>query len=299
MCTKDDYILRSLAKISKKKWEFYVISRVIHKLNDPEIEFVTQQHVKLENGNRVLTDIYFPQFGIHLEVDEAQHISIKQAEADKRRTEDIVARTDHSVRRIKAAYKDEIDGEIKDHTLADVNQETDKFVKYIKNLKQEQKETGEFKCWDFEDRYDPERHIEAGSIAVKDRVLFKLQQHALKCFGYTKGNYRRGVWKCPDDTGDIVWFPWLIERDDWGNELSHNGKEIKQIAKTEKSKAIARHSLNSDQDKGMRIVFARSRDPLGYRLYKYVGTFKVDAEKSCPEEVIFNLVRSQEKIRNQ
>ena len=33
--TKDDHTLRSLSKIKHKQWELYVISRIIHRLDDP------------------------------------------------------------------------------------------------------------------------------------------------------------------------------------------------------------------------------------------------------------------------
>jgi len=44
--TKTEYILRSLKKITHKKWEFFVISRILHGLSDDEIEFITQQLMK-------------------------------------------------------------------------------------------------------------------------------------------------------------------------------------------------------------------------------------------------------------
>ena len=51
--SKDDYILRNFSKIKHKKWELYVITRIIHLLNDPEIEFVCQQLVKTPNNKRI------------------------------------------------------------------------------------------------------------------------------------------------------------------------------------------------------------------------------------------------------
>ncbi|WP_413475970.1 AbaSI family restriction endonuclease [Hafnia paralvei] len=38
--SKDDYILRALSKISHKRWEHYIINRIFHRLNDPELEFL-------------------------------------------------------------------------------------------------------------------------------------------------------------------------------------------------------------------------------------------------------------------
>ena len=47
--SKDDYILRSLSKISHKKWELFIVSRIIHNVDDPEIEFSCQQAIRTKN----------------------------------------------------------------------------------------------------------------------------------------------------------------------------------------------------------------------------------------------------------
>ena len=44
--SKDDYLLRNIFKIKHKKWELYIITRILHSLNDPDIEYVCQQFVK-------------------------------------------------------------------------------------------------------------------------------------------------------------------------------------------------------------------------------------------------------------
>ena len=71
--SKDDYILRSFAKIQHKKWELYVITRIIHSLNDPDIEFVCQQLIKTKNNKRSLTDLCFPELKLYCEIDEERH----------------------------------------------------------------------------------------------------------------------------------------------------------------------------------------------------------------------------------
>ena len=35
--SKDDYLLRNISKIKHKKWELYIITRILHSLNDSEI----------------------------------------------------------------------------------------------------------------------------------------------------------------------------------------------------------------------------------------------------------------------
>ena len=57
--SKDDYLLRNISKIKHKKWELYIITRVLHSL-DPDIEYTCQQFVKTKSGKRYLADICFP-----------------------------------------------------------------------------------------------------------------------------------------------------------------------------------------------------------------------------------------------
>ncbi len=43
--SKETYVTRNFQKISSKRWELYVITRVIHLLNDPDIEYLGQQYI--------------------------------------------------------------------------------------------------------------------------------------------------------------------------------------------------------------------------------------------------------------
>ena len=50
--------------------ELYVISRIIHLLDDEEIEFICQQYVKSRSGVGYLIDLCFPQLKLYCEIDE-------------------------------------------------------------------------------------------------------------------------------------------------------------------------------------------------------------------------------------
>ncbi|MDA9009190.1 hypothetical protein N9K16_04435 [Alphaproteobacteria bacterium] len=293
--SKDDYILRRLSKIHKKKWELFVISRVIHKLDDLDVEFTTQQLVRRPDGSRALTDMYFPQFGIHLEIDEGQHLDKDHEEADKRRTEDIVSVTDHKVHRIAAAEKH--GDKAVDRSLADVKAQTDQFIAEIRALKEQGLTDGSFEKWDFEMRYNPCKYIKEGEIDAGKNVIFRKQKDALTCFGYRGGEYQRGAWKIPDGSGDMVWFPRLYERDDWENEISHDGQVIIERAKHPKDQERTASNLVNGFDAGNRIVFARVKDVLGYTLYRYVGTFLIDLINSNKYEVKFDRIKTREQTR--
>ncbi|MFX9108505.1 AbaSI family restriction endonuclease, partial [Acinetobacter baumannii] len=42
-----DYVIRQLGRTKNKRYEAYVVNRIIHLLNDFTLKFVTQQFVRL------------------------------------------------------------------------------------------------------------------------------------------------------------------------------------------------------------------------------------------------------------
>jgi very-short-patch-repair endonuclease len=120
---KKEYIIRQLNRAKNKKYELYVITRIIHLLDDNNIKFVTQQYVSRPEG-RALTDLYFPQFGLHIEVNESHHLDPKNIELDKIREADIINATGHEILEIDVTEPLEV-----------INEEIRKIVKKIKEYK--------------------------------------------------------------------------------------------------------------------------------------------------------------------
>lgn len=71
-------------------------------INDLDIKFITQQHVTRAEG-RALTDLFFPQLALHIEVDESHHEY--NIDNDKVREADIVNATGHKFERINVKKK--------------------------------------------------------------------------------------------------------------------------------------------------------------------------------------------------
>ena len=94
---KLEFITRQLAKAQNKKYEHYVVHRIHTLLNDLRVKFVTQQFVSRPEG-RALTDMFFPQLEIHIEVDEGFHKN--QIEYDRLREADIINATGHQILRV-------------------------------------------------------------------------------------------------------------------------------------------------------------------------------------------------------
>jgi hypothetical protein len=299
--TKIKYVLKSLRKISHKEWELFVVSRIIHKLDDPDIEFVTQQLVRLPNNRRALTDLYFPQFNVHLEVDECHHFQdnseitegFEYIPEDEMRENDIVQITGHEVHRIRVCEL--LEGQKVDRDYQVVAQLVDSFVDFIKAAKREKLAQGLFEPWDFEKRYDPQAVIRKGKFCIADNILFRTQIDAMRCFGFTGKGWQRGAWKIADGSGDTLWFPRLYPHGMWHNQLIQGGSVIDERAINEEGRASIRKQLLDFEKKPNQrfIIFARGRDALGNNLFRYVGVFQPDLEKSTADVIKFYLVQDE------
>ncbi|ODQ07283.1 MULTISPECIES: AbaSI family restriction endonuclease [Enterobacterales] len=289
--SKTDYILRSLSKITKKRWEHYVINRIFHKLDDPEIEFVCQQCIRKSNspGKIYLADLFFPQLELYLEIDEEHHDSDEAKKADAIRRLDIIETTGFIENRIPASNV----------TLEQLNASIDEFVNLLIDTKEKLKAQKNFLPWDYNAQYTAERHINAGFMEVGPHAIFRYHRDALECFGYiNKGHHQSGSWKLPENIvkaiglsgRTMVWFPRLYKAGVWDNELSRDGEWI-----TEKSLEV---NNNYIEDWDYRIVMAHSRDELNRVLYRFLGVFQIDKNQSVEGVNIFKRINTKVKVFN-
>lgn len=297
MTDKQIYITRSLSKLTHKPWELFTISRILHKLDDDDIEFVMQQYVRRKNGSRALTDLYFPQFALHLEVDEPPHEKTGQRKSDHFRELDIIEATDHEIERIKVADPDGDPNIAK--PMADIKRDIDAFVDKVHGKKRAAVAKDIFSPWNMEKRYSSEPVIEKGSISVADNVAFKTQMEALRCFGFTGKGYQRGAWRIKDGSNDCVWFPRLFQHGPWINELSEDGKTISERAVGQEGiESIAKQRDDYEQGRvRQHIVFAKAKDALGQNVLRFVGCFEIDLENSERDVLRLNRKKTEVPVR--
>lgn len=287
--SKDDYILRALSKISHKRWEHYIINRIFHKLNDPDLEFVCQQCIRKEghSGKIYLADLLFPQLKLYLEIDEAHHDSDEAKMADGIRRLDIMEAIGFIEKRIPAHNT----------TLDKINHLVDEFIVLVRDIKAQQKAQDMFHPWEYGTRYTAKKHIKAGVIEAGPYAAFRYHKDALQCFGYgDKGHHQSGSWRVPDTVvkaigldGDVmVWFPRLYKAGEWDNSLSIDGDLI-----TEKSLNPTR---NYKETWRYRIVMAHSRDELNRTLYRFLGVFTQDEQLSSEGVNVFKRVDTRIKV---
>lgn len=261
---KTDYIIRQIKKSYNKKYENYVVTRIWHLINNLDIKFVTQQHVTKKEG-RALTDMYFPQLQLHIEVDEPPHFGSngKQVEHDVVRQKDIINATNHFVKRINCC------GDINS-----INQQIDEVVAFI-NKKIELKN---FTSWDIDAEHNPQTYIDKGSISVNEDVAFLKIFEACNCFGHKYKGFQQGFTKHPHENR-MIWFPKLYENKEWDNKINLLEDKIYEKRKVDHIGYFEITKNTPDRLKE-RLVFARVRNNLGNIMYRFKGVYKLNLKES-------------------
>ncbi|CEG29419.1 AbaSI family restriction endonuclease [Bacillus sp. B-jedd] len=269
---KYKYVKSQIAKTNKKNDENYVVTRVWNKLDNEDIKFITQQYVVRENGKYALTDMFFPQFNLHIEIDEGYHQSGIQVQKDLIRENDIISMTDHEIKRIDVTKG-----------LKAVHEQIDDVVRYI-NMRIKDLGTN-FIPWEVEKEFSPETYIKRGEINLRDNVAFKTCADVANVFGHSYKGYQRGGTTHPYYDDVMIWFPKLFPNGEWDNSISPDGKIIRE--KNIHEFKIDNH-INEviHNQKHKRIVFAKVKGPLGHIMYKFKGEFELDISASIKERCL-------------
>jgi very-short-patch-repair endonuclease len=257
--TKLEFIARQFGKAHKKRYEHYVVTRIWHLLQDSNIKCITQQHVSKPDGQRYLTDMYFPQLGLHVEVDEGHHKA--RIEFDQAREADIVNATNHEFIRVDV-----------DSGIDKVNEQIDEIVK---NIKGRVSNIPDFKPWDLDAERDPETYIKNGYIDAMDDVAFRTMADAASCFGKHYVGLQKAWIPHPTEKGKRLWFPKLYENDEWSNTLSADEETITEYCKKPGLRHEHIDEILADTTIS-RLTFARVRSPLGDLMYRFKGEFETD-----------------------
>lgn len=272
---KLEYIIRLFQKTSNKAIENYCLSRLWHRLNNDKIKFVPQQYVNRHFDNYALTDVYLPQFKIHIEVNEPAHYnSIERIQQDQIRKNEIENNSGHKLFVIDCRPE-----------LKEIHSQIDEIIQFINIKLKEQKSNGTFKPW--------QPDIERNSNYWKTKILIKVEDEISFSniedicnlfdadFNKTKrGFLRRGGLIHPKNNKYLLWWPSETTRQGWLNKLSIDEQEIIETHTDEikRTKHFNEH-LNSEQ---IRIVFFYNKDILGLTSYKFKGVYIYDKLKSNP-----------------
>ena len=264
---------RLFAKISKKKTESYVISRIWHQLDDDRVKFVIQQYIRRTQDKYALVDLYLPQLNIFIEINESYHKDKNDVlrEIDKIRNEEILNVT-HS----KPIVID------CDCDITEIHRQVTDVVNLIR---QRITELGDsFTPWDEANTLSVEYHRNKGYLKVEDNECLRTTEDVAAVFGTKpkhRGFLRASGAAVPNRKNEIVWWP-NTEHRLWCNLLSEKGMYIYEYPKAEDKRAEhLAHWLSATEE--TRITFLRYKDDLGFCFYRFVGVFRLDKEKSLQE----------------
>jgi len=273
---KLDYMSKLFNKTSRKKIENYALTRLWHRIDNEDIKMVPQQRVGRKD-KYALTDVYFPQFGIFVEVNEPPHYRHgRKIQADKKRNTNVEKQTGGKLYEIDCTNK-----------LEDIHRRIDEIVKIINVIFETQKKDGAFKPWHPNDEHDPYFWLKNNFITTKDNVCMNNIEDICKLFGadfnkIKRGFLRRGALVHPDDKNIKLWWPSEKSRQGWQNIFN---KKDYTITETH-SDPLKNKKLQFIDTTQTRYVFYLDQDILGLKGYKFKGVFKYDKKKSKMKKAI-------------
>lgn len=275
MSTKLEYVARCLSR-EHKKYETFIINEIYSRLNNPNLEISTQQHVVTKDDGTKYIDLYFPQLKIAVEVDEWYHNSEEQKQRDVKREENI-----------KQA--------VLESTIVDLNSEIhfervvladcpdldslfnriDEVVAYIKN---EIIKLGYPLVWNYSEEEKTADILKRGYLKRGDS--FRIMPDIIRIFGVSwNGN---GCGKCTYWLNDkyLIWSPTLSiegsDKDGWVNEISNDLTTIYESGT--KGKEKTRGGFEWDvNNQTKRIVFLKYKDALGFQRRRFLGVYVADS----------------------
>lgn len=270
---KLEYITRLFEKTNKKRIENYVITRLWHQLNNPDIKMVPQQYVIRNGKNYALTDVYFPQFDICVEVNELAHYETQdKIDSDEIRNEEIKENISCKVYEIDCR-KD----------LNDIHKQIDNVIEIINTDLKRQEKNNSFKAWNPDNEFSIEYWKRKGVIDVSENIGFFTIDDVCLLFEadprkIRRGFLRKGAIAHPKKDDLIIWWPSLNQRSNWKNSYdSATGEIIEFNIDSDKN---MNHLNREIQNNETRVVFLHHKDNLGFITYKYCGIYKLDVKCS-------------------
>lgn len=273
---KTEYLIRTLSRTNKKDYENYVINAIWQRLNNINIEPVTQQFVKRQNGSYALIDLYFPQLNIAIECDEAHHKNNELKDAEREvDVEEALSSIDDSTKfeimRVDASESIEVINKQVDEIVTKINEK----YKYCGCPK-----------WIIEDPVEAARRKK--SISTADNYKFKtIYRDIRKLFG--KKELENPRVRCTLNLGDdkMYWCPYIAIGKDgeeatnpkWKNELSENGECIKEHPTTEEGRKRRDKYLTPKKTREkdfLRYTFGHVSNTRGEKYLKFLGVFKFE-----------------------
>lgn len=281
---KTEYLAIMLNKRTKnKKFENFVVNAIYSRINNLNLQPVTQQYVKRDDNKYALIDLYFPQINYAIEVDEGHHLFAENEVKDKIRSIDIIEKINCKITRIKIFGKN-----TEALPIENINNQINTIVQEIKdtisNLKSKNKP---IRWLDYDEKLNLLKKKD--ELTANDDIDFYGITKILNFFerktnnGKEYENYQH-AYKKDFSKGYSLWVPhWsqkdeknnFIPKDGWVNYPSEDMNEITEIDingdQTEESE-IGKHNENGIR----RITFMHMEDRFGKDCCRFIGIYELD-----------------------
>ena len=276
------FILAQYRRTFGKVYENYCIERIINRINNPELIFITQKMFRRSNGGNTgsygiaLADLYFPQLKLTVEIDESHHKNNEGRDAARR--DDILDKISklHSIVPFEPEEKRII---VYDQDLDSINRQIDDVVELINERIQELP----LLKWIF---LTPDEIIARKKIDTKTEVSFRTIYEVSRLFN--KG-YKPGCQRCyfKVEENAWCWCPKLIVADiptpvKYSNEITLDEKIIYESHKDpSENDAFVQECYNTpNMEDVVRYVFGYYQTESGTYAYVFKGAYKFDFDES-------------------
>lgn len=276
------FILAQYRRTFGKVYENYCIERIINRINNPELIFITQKMFRRSNGGNTdsygiaLADLYFPQLKLTIEIDEAHHIDNKTRDAV--RTKDILDKLSkmHSIIPFEPEEKRIV---AYGQNLETINKQIDDIVELIK---ERIRKVPQLK-WSILTTEDIIAHRKIDNqTEVSFRTIYEVSRLFNK--GYKPG-CQQGYFKVEDNVW--CWCPKLVVADiptsvKYLNEITLDEKIIYESHKdSSKNDAFVQECYDTPNiEDVIRYVFGYYQTEIGTYAYVFKGAYKFNYEES-------------------
>lgn len=279
---KLEYLIKTLSRTKKKDYENYVVNAIWQRLDNSNIKPVTQQYIKRSSDKYALMDMYFPQLNVGVEVDEPHHNSTV--------TLDIIRQLDieTSIEILDEPHNFIMKRVKINNSFEDIETQINEIVIELKRIISQTK----ISPWNI-NQSPVDILKENQRLSVYDDVRFRRIQEVANGLGLTRFPIQRGYFRLSGN--NWLWFPNLATTVEgelrvqgshgWMNVLSDNRKQIFEYRLDPAEMQGLDH-----QDNHLRITFARSRDVLGRRLYRFIGVYEFSLNDSTHEKRVYNRI---------
>ena len=151
---------------------------------------------------------------------------------------------------------------------------------------------------DNKNEYNRGNYVEKGYIDVQDNFFVKRIVDGCNLFGYNYKGFQRGFVKHPIEAGRRLWFPKIVNKGDWDNEIIDGGKTIIERSEIGWRKKLSEDPelidpFNSDE----RVTFTGEIDSFGQYGYRFRGVYLIDKEMTKEKGVgIYKRIDTRVKI---